>query len=119
MSSQMHSDKLRAVAAIFLSALTLTALSAACSSSVSKCSAQSDCGSGKECLYRIGNCDAEGECIDSPSGPQCNALDTVCGCNGAQVYDGCGFPGGYASGPTTGGPGQVCLRSGVADSSAE
>lgn len=38
------------------------------------------------------------------TGPQCNALLSLCGCDGSvdKVYTGCGFPEGYASGPSKG-----------------
>ena len=67
------------------------------------CGANGACPSGSVCFYPIGNCDAKGECIVNPppGAPVCNAEELVCGC-GTNQTTGCGYPNGYASGPTTG-----------------
>jgi hypothetical protein len=57
------------------------------------------------CVYSIGSCSASGQCQNRPTGPQCNAIIEYCGCNGVTVVGGCGFPQGFASGPTTGASG--------------
>jgi hypothetical protein len=67
------------------------------------CGANEDCPSGSSCYFPIGSCDAKGVCVDNPppGTPVCKAIEALCGC-GKQVTTGCGFPQGYASGPTTG-----------------
>jgi hypothetical protein len=62
------------------------------------------CPANSTCYYPIGSCSAAARCIvdPSPNTPECGALEELCGCDGGQVVSGCGFPGGYASGPTTG-----------------
>lgn len=67
------------------------------------CGAGESCPSGSSCFFPIGNCDAKGECIESPppGAPECNSIELVCGC-GKTATTGCGFPDGFASGPTTG-----------------
>jgi len=62
-----------------------------------------ECGAGSTCVFKIGSCSAAGECVPRPDGGQaeCGALELACGC-GTNVVTGCGFPDGYASGPTTG-----------------
>jgi hypothetical protein len=60
------------------------------------------CPSGSSCFYAIGSCDQAGECLENSTGPLCGAEEILCGCNGPSVVTGCGFPQGYASGPTTG-----------------
>jgi hypothetical protein len=68
------------------------------------CDAKGGCPSGSSCYFPIGSCDATGECISNPDPgtPECGAIELLCGCNGKQVTTGCGYPMGYASGPTTG-----------------
>lgn len=66
------------------------------------CATNADCGSGQMCVFEIGSCSAKGQCVGRPSGPQCNAIEELCGCNGQNVITGCGFPSGFASGATTG-----------------
>jgi hypothetical protein len=65
------------------------------------CTRNSDCGSDEGCFYKIGSCSAMGECQDIPK-PGCFNVVTLCGCNGSIVTSSCGYPEGYASGPTTG-----------------
>jgi hypothetical protein len=72
---------------------------------VGECDADGACPSGSSCFFPIGSCDTKGQCIEDPAPgtPQCEAIEILCGCDGADVTAGCGFPGGYASGPTMGG----------------
>jgi hypothetical protein len=66
------------------------------------------CPAGLECVYAFGDCSGNGECL-APANSGCNALESLCGCNGAAtVVSGCGYPTGYASGPTTGVSGVNC-----------
>jgi hypothetical protein len=71
---------------------------------VGACGDGGTCPSGSSCFYAIGSCGVTGACIEnpSPSTPVCNAIESLCGCDGSNVITGCGFPGGYASGPTLG-----------------
>ena len=73
----------------------------ACSSG-GPCSTDADCSSGQMCVFKVGDCSARGQCVGRPGGPQCNAIEELCGCNGQTVITGCGFPSGFASGATTG-----------------
>ena len=66
------------------------------------CARTTDCASGSSCYFPIGSCSATGSCIEDATGPVCGALEILCGCDGEQVYSGCGYPSGYASGPTAG-----------------
>jgi hypothetical protein len=66
------------------------------------CSSNADCAAGDGCYYAIGSCPGQGECVAIPTGGGCGAEESLCGCDGSQVTSGCGFPGGYASGPTDG-----------------
>ena len=77
---------------------------------VGACGAGVACPSGSTCFFPIGSCAAKGACIENPSPgtPECKALESLCGCDGTPVTAGCGFPEGYASGPTTGGAGMSC-----------
>jgi hypothetical protein len=63
------------------------------------------CPSGSSCFFAIGSCPQTGECIENPppGTPMCGAIEALCGCDGTNVTSGCGFPDGYASGPTAGG----------------
>jgi hypothetical protein len=72
-------------------------------SGTGSCGSNGECPSGSACYYAIGSCDAKGACIENPSSeaPLCGAGQSLCGC-GAMVSTGCGFPNGYATGPTTG-----------------
>ncbi|MEO6952680.1 MAG: hypothetical protein ABI321_12790 [Polyangia bacterium] len=75
---------------------------AACGGSA-ECVKDSDCGTGSSCVYKVADgCEAQGECVAKPTGIQCYALESYCGCSGTPVNAGCGFPAGYATGPTTG-----------------
>jgi hypothetical protein len=71
-----------------------------------ECTADVQCGSGARCLFPIGTCSSGtpiGTCEPNPSGPQCNAIQELCGCDGkTTVITGCGFQSGFASGPTSG-----------------
>jgi hypothetical protein len=88
-------------------------LGAGCLIEGGACATNDDCSNGQECLFAIGSCAAKGECKNRPSGPECNAVEEVCGCNGATVFTGCGFPSGFATGPTTGAP--FCAADGGSD----
>jgi hypothetical protein len=69
--------------------------------SAGQCIARSDCDAGEECLYRIGDCSAKGQCLSPNSlGPLCFAVIEYCGCDGTNVSGLCGPP--YAYGPTLG-----------------
>jgi hypothetical protein len=59
------------------------------------------CAAGASCYFPIGSCAAKGACIVDPAGPTCKLIESFCGC-GEMVTTGCGYPDGYASGPTTG-----------------
>jgi hypothetical protein len=69
------------------------------------CGADEACPSGSNCYYPIGSCSAKGQCMvwPTPGAAECNSFETLCGCDGTQVFTGCAEPDGYASGPTTGG----------------
>jgi hypothetical protein len=74
------------------------------------CTATTDCPSGSSCYWVIGSCSPTGECFEAETGPECGAIESLCGCNGGEtVTAGCGYPAGYASGPSTGD--QACLIS--------
>ena len=63
------------------------------------CKANSDCAPGDLCLFRIGDCSAQGQCLSAAThGPICNILIAYCGCDGRGVGGLCGQP--YAFGPT-------------------
>jgi len=66
------------------------------------CGAGESCPSGSTCYFLIGSCSSEGRCIENSTGPECGAIQELCGCNGELVTTGCGYPSGYASGPATG-----------------
>lgn len=67
------------------------------------CSSGENCGPGYECLFPIGVCPAHGYCVAIPTGPGCGVEESLCGCDGvSNVTTGCGFPSGWASGPTDG-----------------
>jgi hypothetical protein len=66
------------------------------------CGDEGQCPAGAGCFFPIGSCDAVGACIVGPSGGGCGVEESLCGCGGGMVTTGCGFPDGYASGPTTG-----------------
>ena len=70
------------------------------------CTTDSECNGGR-CLFAIGSCDAVGQCMAKETGPMCNSEEELCGCHGEMVVTGCGFPQGFASGPTTGKSGSV------------
>ena len=67
------------------------------------CGSKGECPSGASCYFPIGSCSATGECVEDPppGSPPCGAVEFLCGCGTPQT-SGCGFPNGYASGPTTG-----------------
>jgi hypothetical protein len=63
------------------------------------CTANSDCNAGDQCLFPIGDCAAQGQCLSLASlGLMCAHTVAYCGCNGATVAGLCGPP--YAYGPT-------------------
>jgi hypothetical protein len=70
------------------------------------CCSRDDCGSDQVCVYQIGSCSAQGECQDIPK-PRCGFVSELCDCSGSIVTTGCGYPDGYATGPTTGS--QSCI----------
>ena len=64
------------------------------------CTANSDCHAGEQCLYRVGDCSAQGQCLSLASlGGQCAHEVVYCGCGGGPVEGLCGPP--YAHGPTS------------------
>lgn len=73
---------------------------------VGPCAANGDCPSGSSCYFLIGSCSAKGECIEDPAPGTgtCKSIETLCGCDGTSVTTGCGYPSGYASGPSAGAP---------------
>ena len=74
------------------------------------CSSDSDCASNQLCAFKVGSCAAVGECIEKLP-ILCNGQAETCGCCGTLVdIDGCVYPLGYASGPTTGDAGLSCLK---------
>jgi hypothetical protein len=91
-----------ALAFVLVAAIAATGCTRACSS-------PDACGTGEVCVYKIGDCSAQGECQDIPN-PECGYTGQVCGCNGSPVAVGCGVPDGYASGPTTGTDDYSCLK---------
>ncbi len=61
------------------------------------CAVTADCPPGQECLYKVGDCSAKGECL--PLGPVCNIAVGCSGCSDGHVVEGlCGRPL-YAYGP--------------------
>jgi hypothetical protein len=77
------------------------------------CASTADCASGEQCLYRVGDCSAKGQCISVASlGAMCNLVIVYCGCDGESVQGLCGPP--YAYGPTLGKYGG-CPDAGAAD----
>jgi|HubBroStandDraft_6_1064221.scaffolds.fasta_scaffold942507_1 hypothetical protein len=63
------------------------------------CTANSDCPVGDWCLFLVGDCSAQGQCLSPATyGPRCNAIVAYCGCDGRGVGGLCGSP--YAFGPT-------------------
>ncbi len=71
--------------------------------SVGPCGAGGTCAKGEGCFFPIGSCPSTGACIVLPSqGGTCGAEESLCGCDGTPVTTGCGYPSGYASGPTNG-----------------
>ena len=81
--------------------LGLVLVLAACGGTA-ECVKDADCGSGSACLYKVADgCSAVGECVKNVTGIECFALEAYCGCDGSTVNAGCGFPAGYATGPTT------------------
>ena len=69
---------------------------------VGPCGANGSCSGSATCYFLIGTCGGTGECFTANSGAECGALEVLCGCDGQQVTSGCGYPNGYASGPTMG-----------------
>ena len=65
------------------------------------CTQNSDCPAEDWCLFRVGDCSAQGQCLSPASlGALCNIAVAYCGCNGPNVMGLCGQP--YAFGPTLG-----------------
>ncbi len=77
----------------------------ACASAVDAaagCTADTDCGDGKMCAFKIADgCSAAGTCLVRPApGPVCNAYSPACTCNGTEINVICTiYPSGYASQP--------------------
>ena len=69
---------------------------------VGPCGANGECHASATCYFAIGACGGTGECFTANNGAECGAIEVLCGCDGEQVYSGCGYPNGYASGATTG-----------------
>jgi len=90
---------------VILVSMVVAVIAIGCSSTGSVCTTNADCASGQRCLFPIGSCSATGQCESGPSGPEGNSEEELCGCNGSIVATGCGFPNGFASGPTTGASG--------------
>jgi hypothetical protein len=66
------------------------------------CAHDSDCGQNQLCAFKATDgCQAEGHCFERlPPGPQCNAYQPGCACDGTQVGLVCGpYPSGYADRP--------------------
>lgn len=89
-----------------------------CAATPKECAKSSDCAGGEECLYRMGDCSAHGEChVMSETSGGCGGQQacsgcayTVCGCRGEPVGVQCCYPSGYASGPTAStSPSDSCL----------
>jgi hypothetical protein len=63
------------------------------------CKANSDCPNGDWCLFRVGDCSAQRQCLSAAThGAICNIAVAYCGCDGRGVGGLCGEP--YAFGPT-------------------
>jgi hypothetical protein len=68
------------------------------------CTTNADCGAGAICQYRIGDCNATGECLGPPR-PRSFLETEYCSCSGDHSVisgSGPGYQDGYASGPTLG-----------------
>lgn len=73
------------------------AASEAGSDAADACAVNSDCASGEQCLYKIGDCSARGQCV--LSGAECGIAVGCSGCSDGQIVAGlCGLPS-YAYGP--------------------
>lgn len=100
---------MRLIAGLVGAGLVTSIVAQGCSAK--HCSSNAECSSGEMCLYPIGDCSASGECqkVSNPPTRGCSTLSCAggetqyCGCDGTTVYGGaCGFPDGYATGPTRG-----------------
>jgi hypothetical protein len=104
---------MRMIAAVAFVLIAAPAVSNGCGPG--DCNSDSDCSSGQSCLFPMGNCSARGECrsLDESNGcthtPTCNALESLCGCDGTMVTTGCGFPQGWATGPTPATQNDACF----------
>ena len=86
---------------LITSALALVALLAGASCGGGACATRAECGSGEACLFKVGKCNARGECVSLPNFG-CDSFITYCGCHGDIVKSTCGYPDGYATGPSLG-----------------
>lgn len=90
---------------LVLAALSWVVGATGCSpSSPKSCTASSDCGASETCLYAVGSCSAQGQCLDmSTLGAQCAHVVSYCACDGTTVSGLCGPN--YAYAATLGQPG--------------
>jgi hypothetical protein len=110
----LHDDRVKVLSALLAGLLSLPLLAGGCSTTRT-CTTNADCGANETCAFRIGSCSTEGECKTPPS-PECGFETSYCGCDGTMVTGGCGYPAGYASGPTLGG--QACPDTGGSEAGA-
>jgi hypothetical protein len=99
-------DTMKTRAGLVVALLIVLAGHGGCSSSsasTSSCTADTECASGQRCLYAVGSCFAEGQCLNPATlGAMCNLVVSYCGCDGSAVGGLCGPA--YAFGPTMGKP---------------
>ncbi len=101
-------ERLPSAPGVVLAALSWVVGATGCSPSSSpspkSCTANSDCGVSETCLYSVGSCSAQGQCLDmSALGAQCDHVVSYCACDGTTVGGLCGPN--YAYAATLGLPG--------------
>ena len=107
-AASLHDEGVKRLWGAVLAAFVASSVAQGCTKT---CETSSDCGSGEACLFPIGSCTAQGQCMKYPDngsngcgggGGECGYVQGLPGCNGALVSTGCGYPDGYANGPTLG-----------------
>jgi hypothetical protein len=86
-----------------LAACLALAIALACANGCGSgsCTTNADCPSDQSCLFPVGSCSAQGQCLTPDSlGVQCALVVNYCGCDGQTIGGLCGPD--YAYGPTLG-----------------
>jgi hypothetical protein len=88
--------------AFLLAGIVALPLASACSGP-SACKTDADCNGNGVCSYKVGSCDAKGECL-TLEGNKSNGIVEYCACDGSVARGGpaYGYRDGYASAPTRG-----------------